>query len=340
MEYKHTPKSINFYVKEIRGLLPKKAFLEAKYKVAYLFVHFCLVLAGLFLIKKVEFMLVEIPLILFITHNLACIGFLSHELSHNSIVRKKSLRYALEVFFWGMILVPATMWRKVHNETHHHTMNTPQDPDRRTFESEKSISTIVYNKLFYPHENLKWNPIVGFAFIPYIIKHTIAAFYKGESKPEIVTAKPSYSRQDKWLIFLEICLIIGIQCLIFLYLGVNQYLMTIPISIMLTSFVLMTYIVTNHLRNPHFKKTPDPLLTSTSVIVPKVIDKLHYNFSYHTEHHIMASMNSDYYPIISKILKEKYPNRYNSIPIKEALTEVWKYKLLVSDKEILVNENE
>lgn len=323
--------STGYYAKEVKGLLPKKAFLEAKYKIIYLGIHLLLVLISFYIVKRIDLSVATLGVIFFITHNLSCIGFLSHELSHNAIIRNTKIRKPLEIFFWGMILVPATMWRKVHNKTHHHTMNTPKDPDRRAFRSEKSFNTSIYNKIFYPHKKLKWNPVVGFAFIPYILKNTAAAFYKGKTKPQIVTSKPYYSYQDKRQIAFEILIIAGLQIVFCFYLGWIKWLVVIPSSILLTSFILMTYIVTNHLRNPHFVDKSDPLVTSTSVIVPKFIDKLHYNFSYHTEHHVMPSLNSDYYPEISQILRDKFPDRYNRIPMFQALKETYKSDVLVDD---------
>ena len=57
---------------------------------------------------------------------------------------------------------------------------------------------------------------------------------------------------------------------------------------MLASSVVMGYIFTNHLPNPLCEHS-DPLIGSTSVIVPRWIDWLHVNFSYHTEHYVFPA---------------------------------------------------
>ena len=58
----------------------------------------------------------------------------------------------------------------------------------------------------------------------------------------------------------------------------------------------------------------DPLVNSVSLKMPKIFDLLHFNFSYHTEHHLFPSINSDYYPHVQALLQTHYPESYNLIP--------------------------
>jgi fatty acid desaturase len=62
----------------------------------------------------------------------------------------------------------------------------------------------------------------------------------------------------------------------------------------------------------------DPLVNSISLRVPRIIDTLHLNFSYHTEHHIFPGMNPDYYPLVQKHLLQLYPERLNLLSAREA----------------------
>ncbi len=77
------------------------------------------------------------------------------------------------------------------------------------------------------------------------------------------------------------------------------------------------YIYTNHMICP-MTSVNDPLLNSVSLRVPKFFDKLHLNFSYHTEHHIFPGINSDYYPMVQKLLKIHYPDRINLLNADDA----------------------
>src|SRR5262245_44843989 len=107
---------MTLYTREIKPLLPPVAFEPSTMKLGLLGGHLIVVLAGYVIVRH------DVPWLrplgsLLIGHSLACIGFLTHELSHNSLVRRPALRYPLEAFFWALNLVPATLWRRVHNET-------------------------------------------------------------------------------------------------------------------------------------------------------------------------------------------------------------------------------
>ena len=62
----------------------------------------------------------------------------------------------------------------------------------------------------------------------------------------------------------------------------------------------------------------DPLANSLSLRLPKILDLLHLNFSYHTEHHIFPGLNSSYYPHVRRLLLEHYPERYQLLDGAEA----------------------
>jgi fatty acid desaturase len=92
----------------------------------------------------------------------------------------------------------------------------------------------------------------------------------------------------------------------------------------------MSYIFTNHFLNP-LSKTTDALANTTSVIVHPIFDWLHLNFSYHTEHHIFPAMNSDFYPVLSNLLKDLYGDSYHRMHFADAWNCLWKIEIYASD---------
>ena len=76
----------------------------------------------------------------------------------------------------------------------------------------------------------------------------------------------------------------------------------------LSSAGMFFYIHTNHFAC-QMTEINDPLINSISIKIPKFFDILHLNFSYHTEHHIFPSLNSDYYPMVRELLKIHFPER-------------------------------
>ena len=95
---------------------------------------------------------------------------------------------------------------------------------------------------------------------------------------------------------------------------------------------VMFYIYTNHMLC-RMTSVNDVLINSISLRVPKLFDILHFNFSYHTEHHIFPGLNSDYYPKVQALLKKHYPDRYNLLDAGEA------WRLLMTTSRHYQDEN-
>jgi fatty acid desaturase len=72
------------------------------------------------------------------------------------------------------------------------------------------------------------------------------------------------------------------------------------------------YVFTNHFANAVLDSA-DPLAGTTSVIVSPLLDRLHLNFSFHTEHHLFPAMDSRFLPLVSRLLEEHFPARYHRI---------------------------
>ena len=56
-----------------------------------------------------------------------------------------------------------------------------------------------------------------------------------------------------------------------------------------------------------------------SVTVPAVYDWLTLGFGYHTEHHLFPAMSTRHAPTVRDLLVAKWPERYQSMPLGEAL---------------------
>ena len=55
-----------------------------------------------------------------------------------------------------------------------------------------------------------------------------------------------------------------------------------------------------------------------------MVDVIHFNFSYHTEHHLFPGMNPKYYPLVKQHIKEMWPERYHEMPMTQALIALWR----------------
>ena len=315
----------------LKPLLPNDAFSSAPDKLVFSTFHLLVMLAGYVGIRYFGPGPMSIGCSFVIGHSLACIAFIAHDLSHNTIIRKRKPRYALELIFWGLTFISPTVWHRVHNHAHHSFTNTLDDPDRQFLTSEASALTYIYTRLFYPnHYSPWWNIFVGFHFIPYILRNTVAVFYPNTGKPSLVPAKPRYTLRQRFAVAFELIFIAMLQAVIFYIAGATwlRFLFASIIPVLFASSVVMAYIFTNHFLNP-LCDTSDPLVSSTSIVVPRFIDRLHCNFSYHVEHHLFPNMNSDFYPEVSELLRSRFAE-YDRIRFSVAWKRLWKNELFVS----------
>lgn len=312
------------YVAVLRPLLPPEAFRRNPRKLLWIALYLALVGAGYALMRRAEAWWQCALVALFIGHGIACIGFYAHDLSHKTIIPGGPALRVLETFLWMLMAVPATMWKRVHNATHHMETNTVADPDRFYLEAERDPVTQAYNTLLYANrEGIRGNPLIWCSFPVYIFRNVCAAL--AQEKPVIVPARPTYTKAQRLALMGEVLLFFSFQAglLAFLDFDRARFLWASPAVYLITSAIVLTYVITNHALNPLCEHT-DPVAGSTSVIVPKVFDRLHTHFSHHTEHHLFPGMDSSQFPRVTEALHQCFPERFNRIPLGEAWRRLWK----------------
>lgn len=326
-------RSASEYIAAIRPMLPREAFRPEPRHLYRIALHALIVAAGYLVLRRTDHWWVAILSSVIIGHSQACLVFLGHDLSHNAVLKGARAKRLLELPIWGVNLIPPSLWFRIHNQTHHPETNTLRDTDRVYRACEETPANRIYNRLFHPNSKTPFrHPVVLFHFITYIVRHFITALMAAERKPSVVTYKPNYSPALKRKILLEVAFIVALQvALWFFFRGVWwRYVLAVPVPILVASAVAMTYIFTNHFLNPLCEKA-DPLIGTTSVVVPRFFDWLHDNFSYHTEHHLFPAMNPRYFPLVSKLLQQHFPERYSRIPFGEAWRRIWAQDEFISE---------
>lgn len=318
-------KSAAHYIAVLRPLLPAEAFEPEPRHVIRIFAHLAVILCGYVVLRGTDQWWVAVLAALIIGHSQACLVFLAHGLTHNAILKNGRPKRALELVAWGLNVIPPTLWLRVHNQTHHVETNTLRDTDRTYRPSESTMATWLYTRLFFPNRQTPLHhPFVLFHFITYILRHLVAVLLPGATKPSIVTFKPNYTPELRRQIIVEVALIVAFQIALWYFLGGNwwRYVLAVPVPLLVASSVAMTYIFTNHFLNPLCERV-DPLVVCTSVSVPRVFDWLHDYMSFHTEHHLFPGVNPRFYPLVSTLLLEHFPERYNRLTMAEAWRRLW-----------------
>ncbi|MEG4506208.1 fatty acid desaturase [Microcoleus sp. F6_B4] len=315
------------YVKKLRPLLPSDAFEPDPSKLPILFINAAILLLGWGIAANLDrwpvYLLgLYLPLAVIMGNSIIVLLFSSHDLMHGSVQKKSRLTYPIAFLGLSMLFMPPTQWKNLHNLVHHNNTNSVADPDRNYLYQQPDTWGKWIQNLFVP--SVEVNPvwlIVGMAgsWLVHNFRNLTSVLLFNDKSVDYVPAAFTVSPKDRLTIAFECVGILGIHASILFYLNFH------PLKIALAYFLpiaighagAMFYIYTNHM-GCRMTAINDPLINSASVRVPKIFDLLHLNFSYHTEHHIFPSINSNYYSMVQELLQTHYPGRMNLIDAGEA----------------------
>lgn len=319
------PQSV--YAKALRPLLPAEAFEPDASKLVILLINLAILILGWAIASELDrwniyLLWLYLPLAIIMGNSVIVLLFSSHDLMHGSAIRNARLMRIISLLGLALLWMPPTFWKAVHNREHHNNTNSLKDPDRNyLYEQPKTWGKWIQN-LFVPSAEV--NPLwltVGMtsAWGVHTFRNLTSVLLFNSKSVDYVPAAFTVSKKERRAIVGEFLVILMIHFSILAYLQFD------PIKLALSYFLpigigyagVMFYIYTNHMLS-RMTSVNDPLINSLSLRVPKIFDVLHLNFSYHTEHHIFPGMNSDYYPLVQKLLKIHYPERFNLMDAGEA----------------------
>ena len=316
------------YAKKLRPLLPPEAFEPDSSKLVILFINMGILLLGWGIADRLNqwpiyLLWLYLPLALIMGNSIVAMSFISHDFMHGSVQKKSRLTYPISFLGFAMLFMPPTQWKTLHNIVHHSQTNSVADPDRNYLYQQPNTWGKKIQDFFVP--SLDFNPfwffIIGMAgsWLFHNFSNLSSILLFNNKSVDYVPAAFTVSEKDRWTIALEFLAIFCLHFSILFYLDFH------PLKIALGYFLplaighsgIMFYIYTNHLIC-RMTSVNDPLINSLSLRVPKIVDLLHFNFSYHTEHHIFPSLNSDYYPLVQELIDIHYPGRMNLLTAGEA----------------------
>ncbi|WP_243292867.1 acyl-CoA desaturase [Bacillus sp. FJAT-47783] len=306
--------TFGWYAKQISPHLPKEVFKPVPTRLygglAYLLVTIAGFLTiGLFDLHPIWYLLVSIVL----GFSFAALGFLGHEILHGTVVRKPWIRDLLgAVAFWPLSTGPK-LWRKWHNVTHHaHTQDEELDPDAWPTFEKLSKSWI-----------LRWIYKIPFPIRAFVSFCGLAVMFTLHSTKMLLHFFKKFQPKNRKVVLGQFVIPWATWITLLFVMGFEKWFFAFLLPLLIGNFIVMSYISTNHRLNP-IVPVNDPLANSLTVTVPKWVDVLHFNFSYHTEHHLFPSMSSKYYPLVKQHIKAMWPERYHEMPMTKAMVALWK----------------
>jgi fatty acid desaturase len=315
------------YAKKLRSSLPLKAFVPERSKIWILLINVTILIMGWGISAYLPqwswyYLWAYFPLTLIMGNSVIVLLFSTHDLLHSRAIKNPLLRRIISLLGLTMLWMPPTFWKAVHNREHHNKTNSVNDPDRNyLYEQPKNWGKWIQN-LFVPSAEV--HPIflaigMAHAWGVHTFRNLSSVLFFNDASAKYPSATFAVSSKERRAITFELFAILALHLCILSYLGLHpaRLILSYFLPIWIGHSGVMFYIYTNHML---CKMTPinDPLVNSISLRVPKVFDLLHFNFSYHTEHHIFPGLNSDYYPAVQELLKAQYPHKLNLLNAGEA----------------------
>jgi fatty acid desaturase len=317
------------YVSALRPSLPADAFTPHASRLWLLALHLAVIVCGTALIATGWGGLPgALALSVLVGHGFIGMAFVGHELLHGAVLRS---RRASHLVGW-VALVPFTLsprlWKAWHNRMHHgHTMEAGVDPDAyptlAEFSARRSVRAMERFSVARGH----WLAPVCFA-----------AGFSIQSLQLLLTAhrRGYLSRKEHLLAIGESLLGVAGWTTLAAVIGLHAFCFAFLIPLLIANAVAMAYILTNHNLSPLTERN-DPLLNSLSVTVPWLFDRLHARFGLHVEHHLFPAMSSAHLPKVRALLVERWPERYQSMPLATAVGRLFATPRIYRSPTVLVS---
>jgi len=306
------PIPVPSYVRELKPALGPEVFRPVRARLAWLPAHLAIIIAAAFAIASPQVPWpVAVLLSLVIGYCFGGLTFLGHEILHGAIVRGRRLRYAAGFVSYLPFVMSPRVWIAWHNRVHHGNTNEPGvDPDANPTLAEHQRSLRV--RIITDHFALgrrSWTGPIGLliGFSVQTAKVLVASRVWGYLTP-----------REHRLAIAETAAGIALWATVAAIVGPASFLLIFALPLLVGNAIVMAFITTNHGLSPvHHAR--DPLLNSLTVTGPRWLSWLTLGFGFHVEHHLFPSMSTRHAPRVRELLRARWPERYQSLPLWRAL---------------------
>lgn len=228
--------------------------------------------------------------------------FFAHEVAHGATAKSRKIQDAVLYLACAIFCFSPHLWRVWHNAVHHsHTNDPRRDPDHfgtlEQFFTQTPRRRALNN--FAPGMSLL---SVGYLFVFFALQAQSVLWFKTRELEELNPLRRGRAAIDS---ILMLSFWIGLGCVI----GLNAAIYVIVIPFLVANFVVLSYVLTNHMLMP-LTTTSDILASTMSVRTLLILDKVHFRFSHHVEHHLFPGMPSSRYGLVRSYLINHYGRTY------------------------------
>ena len=144
------------------------------------------------------------------------------------------------------------------------------------------------------------------------------------------------SKRDHRLAIAETGVGIAVWATVAALVGFVPFLFVFVLPLVIANICVMAFILTNHGLSPLIAVN-DPLVSGLSVTTSPWIDWLTLRFGFHVEHHLFPAMSSRHAPAVRALVLDHWPERYQSLPLLEAIRLLHRTARVYKDATTLVD---
>jgi fatty acid desaturase len=233
--------------------------------------------------------------------------FLGHEIGHGATVRSQRLQDLCLYLAGAVFCLSPHLWRVWHNQVHHpHTNVARRDPD--TFGTLEEFAHATPRTRFF----VKFAPGSGH----WLSALYLVSFFTVQAQGVLwrrSRSLPGFGRLRRRRAALDSALMAALWVLVCVLAGPRGALFVVLLPMLAANAVVMAYVSTNHMLRP-LTETRDILGTTMSVSTCALLDRMHFAFSHHVEHHLFPGMRSSYYPLVRRSLQRHAPGLFMAPP--------------------------
>jgi fatty acid desaturase len=317
------------YVRALREVLPEEAF-EPAHSRLWLVPLYASIAATAIVALALGwvpwFMFPVLSIVIGIAF--ACLTFVAHEAGHGGIVRGHLARRIVGFIGFLPFTLSPRLWAGWHDRIHHASANVAADPDMYPTLDEYNASPRI--RFFVDSFSLggkRWR-----GGLSLLLGFTV------QSAHQLIAARSSGFLKSRAFVLAigETLLGVALWTTLAILMGGVAFIFAYVIPVLIGNVIVMSFILTNHGLSPRVEVN-DPLVSGLSVTAPRWVEWITLQFGYHVEHHLFPAMSSRYARDVRALLREKWPGRYQSMPLGTALRELHRTARIYKDAVTLVD---
>lgn len=305
----------SFYVRSLADALPAETFRPATSRLLWLPVHLLIIAAAIYAITHASSWPLRLLCSLPIGIAFSGLAFLGHETLHGAVIKNRVARTAVGTICFLPFLLSTQLWVRWHGAVHHgNTQDGPEDPD--AYPSLETYRKSAVVRFMIDRFSLGGRRPTGVMSL--IIGFTI------QSAKLLLSGRKSgilANRREQVLAFAGSAFAICVWATLATVIGGHAFVFAYVIPLLVGNAMVMMHILTNHGLSP-LTEINDPLANSLTVTVPRWFRFLTLGFGFHVEHHLYPAMSTRHAARVQDELRARWPERYRSLPLHDALLQL------------------